>query len=1174
MFQFTAAQAQAVDGIHVNQAVMAGAGAGKTRVLVERYLNLLKASARPLNSVVAVTFTEKAAAEMRTRVRDRLTRERRDPTLDAGTRARCDELLRQIDSARINTIHALCAEILRASAAELGLDPAFAILEEAEAAILLEGAIEDALRAGVASGALERLVALGFTLDAIRSVLRTHGRVDPPVALAGIGLPPTPDQRVAVWLREWTREAKPHIDAILTSADFQFCRDYAPPPGPLPDKIATAFQTITPTLTALMTTDDPAAQYTLFARCIDLPKPGNVGGKALIDAREVIKLLRGWAERLKETIGPPPGALDRQAAEAEPDWLDLIRACAAAYGAAKTARAALDFEDLERLAHDLLTTQPAARARWRAEIAALLVDEFQDTSPIQWAIVRALADPAEPGRLFLVGDAKQSIYAFRGADVSVFAGARAEIEAAGGQRIAFRDSFRAHRPLVTAYNALFERILQPEGDPPEPFETRFDRDTDAMIAHVQDAPADDPPLEVLFVPAKGDEAAAVARRIRELVGSAPVRAGGTIRPAASGDIAVLLPALTETVTQRFEGALRAAGIPFVTIAGRGYFARQEVADVMRLLRALEAPGDDLALAAALRSPLFHLSDDALLALRLLTGPDDQPLPLWDALARAAEAALIPEDERAAVGFAVETLARLRALAGRVPIAELIEIALDETGYPTALESLPRDGSRRRANLDKLIDLARASGHVRLNAFNRYAEALTAAETREGEAALDAGDAVRIMTIHKSKGLEFPIVFVANAHRPLREEKPPVLLDPTLGFACTAYDDEGKMQETFRYRRIAAARKRRETAERRRLLYVAMTRAADRCIVSGEVSKIGADKQEPNARGMFGWLLDALADRGAPLPELEPGAAQDRAFDGWSVRLQRADEAGIEAEAAAAPVDLDALPDLGSLASTESIPGLLAPLSLPVTGPARALPVTLAVDLGALAHVDPDLGRQHLEQARRRLLHAAPLRIPRATPEPLPVDPTPRLVGELVHRALRWHDPAATADQRRERLEQTAWELGIVDAEQRARAIDQAAALLTRELAGDVQRWIETARRVLRETPFVHRRGGYDFHGVIDVLIERPDGTWALIDYKTSGVPAPGSIDPLRTHARRYHLQVGLYAEAARELLGLDALDVYLRYIRYSRTIAIDPAAWMSELRALEARIETVMRTTP
>jgi ATP-dependent helicase/nuclease subunit A len=1120
---------------------------------------------------------------MRTRVRDRLARERRDPALDAGTRARCDELLRQIDSARINTIHALCAEILRASAAELGLDPAFAILEEAEAAILLEGAIEDALRAGVASGALGRLVALGFTPDAIRKVLRTHGRVDPPVALAGIGLPPTPDQRVAVWLREWTREARPHIDALLTSADFQFCRDYAPPPGypKQTDDLASALEQARVLIQELLATADPAAQYDILQRAERLPKVGrsgrqeNWGGKdSIADAREVIKLLRGWAERLKETIGPPPGALDRRAAEAEPDWLALIRACADAYRAAKDERAALDFEDLERLAHDLLTTQPAARARWRAEIAALLVDEFQDTSPIQWAIVRALADPAEPGRLFLVGDSKQSIYAFRGADVSVFAGARAEIEAAGGQRIAFRDSFRAHRPLVTAYNALFERILQPEGDPPEPFETRFDRDTDAMIAHVQDAPADDPPLEVLFVPAKGDEAAAVARRIRELVGCAPVRAGGTIRPAAYGDIAVLLPALTETVTQRFEGALRAAGIPFVTIAGRGYFARQEVADVMRLLRALEAPGDDLALAAALRSPLFHLSDDALLALRLLTGPDDQPLPLWDALARAAEAALIPEDERAAVGFAVETLTRLRALAGRVPIAELIEIALDETGYPAALESLPRDGSRRRANLDKLIDLARASGHVRLNAFNRYAEALTAAETREGEAALDAGDAVRIMTIHKSKGLEFPIVFVANAHRSPREEKPPALLDPALGFACTAYDDRGEMQETFRYRRIAAAQKRRETAERRRLLYVAMTRAADRCIVSGEVSKIGADKQEPSARGMFGWLLDALADRGAPLPKLEPGAVQDRAFDGWSVRLQRADEAGIEAEAAAEPVDLDALPDLGLLTSAEPLPGLLAPLSLPVTGPARALPVTLAVDLGALAHVDPELGRQHLEQARRRLLHAAPLRIPRATPEPLPVDPTPRLVGELVHRALRWHDPAATADQRRERLEQTAWELGIVDAEQRARAIDQAAALLTRELAGDVQRWIETARRVLRETPFVHRRDGYDFHGVIDVLIERPDGTWALIDYKTSGVPAPGSIDPIRAHARRYHLQVGLYAEAARELLGLDALDVYLRYIRYSRTIAIDPAAWMSELRALEARIETVMRTTP
>jgi len=293
------------------------------------------------------------------------------------------------------------------------------------------------------------------------------------------------------------------------------------------------------------------------------------------------------------------------------------------------------------------------RERYRAEIAALLVDEFQDTSPAQWAIVRALADPAEPGRLFLVGDPKQSIYAFRGADVSVFAQARDAIAAAQGDVLAFRDSFRAHAPLVTGFNALFERILQPDAAPVHPFETVYTPAADAMIAHAQTGPCADPPLEILLVPGKGSaEAAVIAARIAELVQTALVRDGGSMRPCTYADIAILLPALTDSTLIPLEDALRRAGIPFVTTAGHGYFNRPEVTDLLRLLRALEAPSDDLALATALRSPLFSFSDEALLALRL-PPPDAAaaaPVPLWTALAAAAHdpAAVpwLPDDERA------------------------------------------------------------------------------------------------------------------------------------------------------------------------------------------------------------------------------------------------------------------------------------------------------------------------------------------------------------------------------------------------------------------------------------------------------------------------------------------------------------------------------------------------
>ena len=270
-------------------------------------------------------------------------------------------------------------------------------------------------------------------------------------------------------------------------------------------------------------------------------------------------------------------------------------------------------------------------------------------------------------------------------------------------------------------------------------------------------------------------------------------------------------------------------IPYLTVAGRGYYDRQEVWDMLDLLRFLHNPADNLSLASALRSPLFAFSDDLLFSLRLLRDDAGDTLPLWAALKVAAERpeSDLRDDDRKALRFALDVLSDLRRLSGRITISELLRLALDRTNYLAILTGLP-DGARRRGNIEKLGQLAEASGKITLGKFTQYLDDLTAREAREGEALLEAGNAVRLMTVHASKGLEFPLVVLADASWERGGGGAPLLLaDPTHGLSCQVYDAAtNEYLKGFAQRRNTKLQALREAAERKRLLYVAATRAQD------------------------------------------------------------------------------------------------------------------------------------------------------------------------------------------------------------------------------------------------------------------------------------------------------------------------------------------------------------
>ncbi|NJL32947.1 MAG: UvrD-helicase domain-containing protein [Chloroflexaceae bacterium] len=489
----------------------------------------------------------------------------------------------------------------------------------------------------------------------------------------------------------------------------------------------------------------------------------------------------------------------------------------------------LDFDDLEWRARHLLEQYPAVRARWQAEFQAVLVDEFQDTNDAQRAIIYALtgfADghPPHAPRLFVVGDGKQSIYRFRGADVSVFQQVAADIVAQGGLPVALDTSFRTHARLIEWINNVSAMVFQRERAL-LPYEIPFE----PLVAQ-RAAPAQPQCIELHLINETEDteatrtlEAQQLAARLQALVAgeAGPIvydRSTRTWRPPQYGEIALLCRA--SSAFAFYEEAFRAAGIPYLTTAGRGYYIRNEVQDLIHLLRVLSDPSDDLALVGVLRSPLFALDDATIVRLRLANRRS-----LWDALLDSAEADTVLQ-------FARATLHELYQQRAHLTVPELLRAALNQTGYLATISALP-NGVQRCANVEKLIEAARRTSTTSLGDFSAYLEELLNASPREGEAPLEAAGSVRLMTVHASKGLEFPVVVLPDLGRGSPPNRETWLAQRSYGFALRLRDERGERAPSTAYRLALHDEQQMEQAEHERLLYVALTRTIDYLILSGD-----------------------------------------------------------------------------------------------------------------------------------------------------------------------------------------------------------------------------------------------------------------------------------------------------------------------------------------------------
>ncbi|MFZ5587819.1 MAG: UvrD-helicase domain-containing protein [Thermodesulfobacteriota bacterium] len=821
-----------------NLCVTAGAGAGKTRCLVQAYLGLLAGTqGRPPlmpESIVAITFTEKAALEMRARVAAAVAERARAAAPGPDWAA----LLARVEWSPISTIHSFCAQILREFGPRLGLDPEFAVLDqdawdELKAEVLAES-LRERLRAnderllrllkvhslagpggvaGVLSGILAGLATLGLgAAKALAATMVAHDQAlaSAPVLAAKVAAAAA-ELCAAVVVAKFNKKPQYFDNALQLQAFFdenpgRLVRDGAP---------------------------DPTAVGTVL---------GLLGGNW------------GRFKDLKDAARQPAEALAELAAvpEAKARALDLLGLAAEVEAALETElarRGGLSFDHLLLKTLALLENHPDSLATLRGRLGALLVDEYQDVNPVQGRIIHRLAgleggaDEGERPLTLLVGDRKQSIYAFRGADLAEFGQLMEKFQAGhGGTLEVLERNYRSTAELVDFFNCVFQKIFD---DQPNQKATRnlFVEFTEADVQTVGGAPRQGrgPAVEVLDLRPDDSEATRLPLetwRRREAAALADHLGDLLAAGWAPGDIVLLFRRLSQV--QIYEEALRAAGLNFYTVRGRGFYACREVADLLLGLRALLDPADDLALAGWLRSPLVGLSDEALLALAY---PEPtHGVGLNHALAQGAGLpAWLGPEQAGRWAAARARLAWLRPLARRLPPAELIEALIEASDLIPVLLGLA-DGEQRVANLRKLIETAReheAAGRGGAAGFCRELGRLVAEPPADPQAPLagEGASVLRLMTIHQAKGLQFPVVVLPDLDSKPPAGSGPTGLAPGGVLAAKAWDIA---TAKWRPTPLSQDLKRREdsiqAAESARLFYVACTRAEAKlifCLHGGE-----------------------------------------------------------------------------------------------------------------------------------------------------------------------------------------------------------------------------------------------------------------------------------------------------------------------------------------------------
>jgi len=1177
----TPQQAAALETRTVSIALSAGAGCGKTYVLTRRFLahvdpedqqiRAAKEQGRnnelaSLPQLIAITFTERAAREMRERIRSETLK--RLQTADEAQAPYWLDLFRSLDTARISTFHAFCASLLRSHAVEARIDPSFQILEENTARTLASEVADDTLRSALSKNDPAILeLASQFGIEGLRSRA---------MALAGelrgfdaaTWLAKSPAEIVGSWKHRYETVFLAEVHRDLLNSDWlRKLLDILPGLMQRNGKFAAVgveLQQLRDDVEKTLKAGKDAFGY--WEQFRELAMPGKV--KKLLDKEDyerhqpVFEKVRDKLKDLRSKYALDT-TNDVAAAERGQQLLLLARDVHKAYEERKRQENGLDFTDLQLRARDLLV-DPANQemlARLRRNLRLLLVDECQDTDPVQVEILRALSGSPDSNKLFIVGDYKQSIYRFRGADPAVFVELRGETPAAG--RLPLSQNFRSQPGVISFVNTLFTTSLSTPEEPYEP-----------LVAHRPAAHAG-ACVEFLWCPASKDdttdthratEARWIARRLRQLLDSGESLIGtkdGSARPVRLGDIAILFRSLPNV--QLYEEALREHGIPYYLVGGHAFYAQQEIYDLLNLLSAVQSSADEIALAGALRSPIFGLADETLFWLARENGS------LAGAFAPAAKwPAALELEQLHRAQQAARILGELRQSKDRVSITELIRQVLELTGYDAALaaEFL---GERKLANLEKLIEMARVfdrSTTLGLADFLVQLREFVVNEPKEALAAThpENTDVVKLMSIHKSKGLEFPVVVVPDLERRPNSDSTPVAFDPELGPLVDAGSGASGVSAGLMMYRTAQTRA--AESESTRLFYVATTRAADYLILSSSIKDIAEPSQAWTKllaerfdlqTGACLAPAEGIAPPHVRVTTIEPPEPEKIAMTrGKKWRDVLADLPTVSIDPKQAEVEQQRRQAVvpNRLARRRfSISRLTSELK--AAGAEIVLPVeeTLGPTMPNASAIG--LAGEWEEEASNSAGDAAKLGI---------------LTHAVLSKLSVAHCRKLSPSQLRHWIEDSADCLKVVDSTVR----EAARTMLEQFHQSERCRELANAKSIHTEVEFLlpHQKNNQSpksnageplyFQGFLDLLYQNSAGEWWIVDYKTNIVPS----DPAkyRELVESYRPQLSIYAMAVEEALGGPPAGMLLHFLRTGQE---EIFAWNSATRtALESWLKS------
>ncbi len=1075
-------QRNAVEQIEGNLAISAGAGSGKTTVLAQRFAHAMDPSAdaawtpAAVDQVLTITFTKKAAGEIAERVRRVVSK---SVSVAAG---------RRVSEAWIWTFHTFCGRVVRRHVLEADVEPGFAQLDEVGSSAIAVAAFE-ACSAPLydSDDDVRGLIDEWGALALLQAITGAHEKI------RSMGLHP-----LDVVVPNDEAQILPVLSRTLElgRARLAELKELKPTPA----RVETAEQLSSWCRSA----GSCAPDDDLCVHLCELGEAGIGGGSPKTPTGDAYKESRKLLSAALAAAANPAltSALQR-----------LLRAYAQEFAAIKRQRNALDFDDLQERAVDLLTSHPEVREQYRSRFRMIMVDEFQDTNELQMRVL----DPIRNENLCIVGDERQSIYGFRYADVRVFEELRAQL----GNTVQLAKNFRSRPEIMEVVNAAFSM--------PHLFGSTFMKlEAGRTEGWKLQLPAEQARVECVLVaqddcavgPAREAEAKYVARRIAELLKSGDIK---------GQDIAILLRAGAQAPL--FAAAIERHGIPVLVSAGTNLFDAPETDEVLSLLRTIAVPTDDESLLNVLGGRLVSLSDDGLLAVRTAT---DRGHSLWSGLASIAQESDLPTSlsdwDRASIRHAFDVIESLGRAQGRYGLAELIHRACEEFDFDLTLFAQGTEGVRAWANVLKLARFAdgfEAAGSADLAAFvaHLYERRESA---RDSSAAADAGeDAVRIMTVHSAKGLEFPVVFVSDMTGSQSRSGGSLVVGrglvddrdvPVVGMKAPLSFGDLRTGTYLSLEPVACAA---GLEEEKRCLYVAATRAKELLVMSG-AANIG--KPAAEQKHVIDWIREALGD---------PDASGTVPLGEARVAVTVLDPGEIAAPHAA-PIQEEATPAFSTPSHTARVH----------TG---EIPRPHEVSYSAL----------HLHERCSLAYHVKhALRMGRFVDQ---AERTPTGFGSAVHAALE----AATATGPTPQIIESVVRRFELDDAQSARLAHAVATFM----ASDIAQRLHSGGRLRREEPLRIPLGQTVLMGNIDAI------TWSgkdalVVDYKTGKGPEEATSE----RRAAYALQAACYALAAFES-GAENVEVAFSFVEHGGvtiTHAFARSADHARIRGeIEARIERI-----